>query len=286
MNKKNIYDFHKMQVAGEKITWITSYTYPEAYCAEQAGVDLVLVGDSGTMTTLGRPSTQAATMEEMILLTRAVRRGAPNTFIVFDMPMGSYEKSPEWAVHNAIRAIKETGADAIKLEQATPSILRSIQAIVDSGVVVFGHLGLTPQSAAAYKVQGNTQESLLEIKRGADLLYSCGVKFLLLEAMPEKSAAYIKKSAAKDMVIFGIGAGAKLDGQLLIISDILGYYPNFKPRFAKNYVALAHRPGGFIEQATGAIFDYIKDVKSGSFPDEQHIYPLKNEDLIKYLKDL
>ncbi len=282
MKKKTIYDFKEMKAKGEKIAWVTSYTYPEAYCAEQAGIDLILVGDSGVMTTLGRPNTQSATLEEMILLTRAVRAGAPNTFIVFDLPMGTYEVSGPCAVYNAIRAIKESGADAIKLEQATPHILESVKAIVDAGIVVFGHLGLTPQSAAAYKVQGTTVNDLLKIAQDARHLERAGVKFLLLEAMPEDCAEFVAKEVP-GMTVFGIGAGKKLDGQLLIISDLLGYYPNFKPRFAKDFVTQVAYPGGFITQATAAIMRYGFEVKQGLFPGPEQVYPLKDETLRVWL---
>ena len=280
--KKTVADFKKMKENGEKVAWVTSYVYPEAYCAEQAGIDMILVGDSGYMTVHGNQSTHGATMEDQISMTRAVRKGAPNTFIVFDMPLGSYEASEEQAVTNAIRAIKETGADAIKLEQATERILKHVTAIVESGITVFGHLGLTPQSADSYRVQGNTLSKMMFIMNQVDLLEGAGASFILLEAMPEDSAEYAARQAG--IPVYGIGAGAKLDGQLLIISDLLGWYPNFKPRFAKNYVK-GQVGEGFIELATNAIRSYVAEVKSGVFPSAEFIYPLKDQELIKFLSE-
>ncbi len=272
-------DFQRMKQEGEKIVWLTAYDYPSAYCCERGGVDLILVGDSGGMTVLGYSTTNPVTMDEMITLAKAARRGAPNTFIVGDMPQGSYEVSEEEAVRNALRFVKEAGCDAIKLEGSSPRIIASARAIGDAGITVFGHLGLTPQTAAAYKVQGATRESMLTIYgRLTDL--EKVAPFVLLEAIPEESAAYIAKRHPSVM-LFGIGAGAKLDGQLLIYHDLVGYYPNFKPRFAKNYVAELLKADtsatGFIGLATEAVIAYADAVRAGTFPDEAHTYPIKDE---------
>ncbi len=292
VRKKTIHDFVEMKRCGKKVAWLTSYTYAEGYCAEQAEIDLILVGDSGNMTTLGNPSTHSATMEDMISMTKAVRRGAPNTHIVFDFPFGSYEVCSDRAVENAIRAVKEAGADSVKLEGASSASLSAIKAISDIGIPVFGHLGLTPQSAASYKVQGNTKDNLIKIAYDETSLEVAGASIILLEAMPAISAKYICDQAK--VPIYGIGAGSNLDGQLLIISDLLGYYPNFKPKFAKNFVegldavlsgAYSTQPivgDGFIGLATRAIKEYVYQVKYGYFPDQDYTYKASAE-IIEFL---
>jgi 3-methyl-2-oxobutanoate hydroxymethyltransferase len=288
-----------MKEKGDPITWITAYDLPFAYAAEQAGVDMILVGDSGGMVQLGYPTTNPVTMDEMIVLAKSARRGAPNTFLVGDMPQGSYEISCESAVTNALRFIKEAGCDAIKLEGGRRMADR-VKAIVDSGIVVFGHLGLTPQSATAfggYRVQGKTISSFEETVLDALALQAAGVAALLLEAMPTEVAARIAKKLT--IPVLGIGAGGMVDGQLVIMHDIMGFYQAFRPWFAKSYipdvisefhnylttlpdirkVGREERKDGLLYLVQMAVAAYVKDVKAHKFPDKEYSYPIDEEAL-------
>ena len=233
--KKSILNFKQMKAKGEPITWITAYSYPMAYAAERAEVDMILVGDSGGMVELGYQTTNPVTMDEMIQLAKAARKGAPNTFIVGDMPQGSYEISNEEAIKNAMRFIKEAGCDTIKLEGGIRMADR-IKAISDSGILVVAHLGLTPQSTISfggYRVQGKTLESFNQTIEDSLVVQKAGACILLLEAMPHEAALQVVLTL--NIPVLGIGAGL-LDGQLIIMHDLLGFYPNFRPWFAKCYV--------------------------------------------------
>ena len=299
MSKKNVISLQKMKEKGEKVTWITSYDYPMARCAQNAGVDMILIGDSGGMVQLGYPTTNPVTMDEMIGFARAVRRGAPDTFIVGDMPQGAYEISEELAITNAIRFVKEAACDCIKLEGGERMADR-VKAIVNAGVPVMGHLGLTPQSTSAfggYKVQGKTVKSFEQTLVDAWALQEAGAFGILLEAIPDKPAAQVAQQL--DIPIYGIGAGKDVDGQLVIMHDILGFYDQFRPWFAKCYVldVVEHyselmnevedlkkygretRKDGLLHIVELAIKKYIDDVKTGKFPSEEYIYPLKEEEL-------
>jgi len=285
--KKTILTFTKMKEKDEQVAWITCYDYPTAVAAERAEIDMILVGDSGGMCLLGYKDTHPVTMEEMIMMCKAVRRGAPNTFIIGDMPQGSYEVSVEEAVRNALRFVKEAGCDAIKLEG---SHLRAVRAITRAGVNVVGHLGLTPQSSetfGGYRVQGKTAESLLQICLDAYDLEEAGICFLLLEAMPELPAQ--KVCALLKVPTYGIGVGGKVDGQLLIVADLLGNYPDFKPKFAHNFVAdvlirqedlgaASIEVGSFLDLAKESIRLYSDEVKQGHFPYQENIYELGKEE--------
>ena len=299
--KKNILNFNKMKKNGDPITWITAYTYPMAKSAESAGVDMILVGDSGGMVELGYNSTNPVTMEEMIILSKAARKGAPNTFIVGDMPQGSYEISNESAVQNALRFIKESGCDAVKLEGGERMSSR-IKAITDAGILVVGHLGLTPQSSTSfggYKVQGKTLSSFEETIEDSISIQKSGACLILLEAIPEEPAHQISKNI--EIPILGIGAGGKLDGQLIIMHDLLGFYLDFRPWFAKCYIpqviekyikeieevndikkyGIETKMDGLNKIVILAITEYINEVKTGIFPDENYSYLINNEDLNK-----
>ena len=301
--KKNILNFNKMKRNSDPITWITAYTYPMAKSAESAGVDMILVGDSGGMVELGYNSTNPVTMEEMIILSKAARNGAPNTFIVGDMPQGSYEISNESAVQNALRFIKESGCDAVKLEGGERMSSR-IKAITEAGILVVGHLGLTPQSSTSfggYKVQGKTLSSFEETIEDAISIQKAGACLILLEAIPEEPAHQISKNI--EIPILGIGAGGKLDGQLIIMHDLLGFYLDFRPWFAKCYIpqviekyiseikdvddikkfGIETKMDGLNNIVILAITEYINEVKKGIFPDENYSYQIKEEDL-KILK--
>ena len=297
--KLNLKSLQKMKATGEPITWITAYDLPFASAAENAGIDMILVGDSGGMVQLGYETTNPVTMDEMIVLAKSARRGAPNTFIVGDMPQGSYEISKEKAVENAMRFVKEAGCDAIKLEGGR-RVIDKVKAIVDAGILVVGHLGLTPQSTSSfggYNVQGKSLKSFEETMDDALALQEAGVMALLLEAMPSAPAAQIAKQL--DIPVLGIGAGNEVDGQLIIMHDMMGFYQSFRPWFAKCYVpdvinefaaglkdvedmkqyGREHRKDGLFAIAEMAIAKYVEEVKARQFPSEEYIYPIKDEQL-------
>lgn len=300
MKKKlNLKSIQKMKREGEPVSWITAYDLPFASAAENAGIDMILVGDSGGMVQLGYETTNPVTMDEMIVLAKSARRGAPNTFIVGDMPQGSYEISKEKAVENAMRFVKEAGCDAIKLEGGR-RVIDKVKAIVDAGILVVGHLGLTPQSTSSfggYNVQGKTLKSFDETMEDALALQEAGVMALLLEAMPSAPAAQIAKKL--DIPVLGIGAGSEVDGQLIIMHDMMGFYQSFRPWFAKCYVpevihefaaglkdvedmkqyGREHRKDGLFAIAEMAIAKYVEEVKARQFPSEEYIYPIKEEQL-------
>ncbi|MFC1860474.1 3-methyl-2-oxobutanoate hydroxymethyltransferase [Chloroflexota bacterium] len=264
--KKSILEFQRMKGDGEKITWLTAYDYPTAQFEEQAGIDMILVGDSMGNCVYGYSSgTIPVTMEQCIAHTEAVRRGAPNTFIMGDMPFGSYQTVPEEAVKNAVRFYKESGVDSIKLEGGR-RVTKMIRAIVDAGMVVCGHIGLTPQSSGqfgGYRAQGRTVESARELILDARAIQEAGAALLLLEAVTPEVAIFITKDLT--IPVYGIGAGPHCDGQLLIVSDVLGLWEAFKPKFVKRYANMA-------EESVGAIQAYIADVREGSFPEDVHCY--------------
>lgn len=299
IRKKTILDLRKMKREKTPLAWLTAYDLPFAYVAEQAGIDMILVGDSGGMVQLGYHTTNPVTMDEMILLANSARRGAPNTFLVGDMPQGSYEVSCEDAVINALRFIKEVGCDCIKLEGGS-RVCDKVKAISDAGVLAMGHLGLTPQSSQSfggYRVQAKSKESFESILSDALALQEAGAFAILLEAMPAEPAGQIAKLL--DVPVYGIGAGNKVDGQLVIMHDLMGFYQNFRPWFAKCYipevadsfvqylnalddvrkVGTESRGDGLLVLAEMAIKEYIKDVKSGEFPGEKYIYPIDEANL-------
>ncbi|MCK9428801.1 MAG: 3-methyl-2-oxobutanoate hydroxymethyltransferase [Candidatus Omnitrophica bacterium] len=300
MSKLNIFKMNAMKKEGIPVAWVTAYDYPMAYCAEKAGVDMILVGDSGGMVQYGYSNTNPIVMDEMIMMAKAVRRGAPNTFIIGDMPQGSYEISDEDAVRNALRFIKEAGCDAIKLEGGC-RVSSRIEAIVNSGILVMGHLGLTPQSTQSfggYKVQCKDLESFVETIDDASCLEKAGVFSILLEAIPTEPGWAITKKCK--VPVYGVGAGSKVDGQLLIMHDLLGLYPTFRPYFSKCYIPDASKlyfqhinnhatniiiygretkNDGLLFLITHAIEQYVKEVREGIFPTEEFCYPIKKEEL-------
>jgi 3-methyl-2-oxobutanoate hydroxymethyltransferase len=263
--KKGVLELHEMKRRGEKITWLTAYDYPTATFEEAAGIDMILVGDSLGMCVYGYPGTVPVTMDQCIVHCEAVRRGAPNTFIIGDMPFMSYQVSDEEAVRNAGRFLKEAAVDAIKLEGGV-SVISRVKAILDAGIVVCGHIGLTPQSSGqlgGHKAQGRTLESAKLVVEDARALAEAGVQLLLVEAVPPEVAAFIR--AELDIPVLGIGAGDAVDGQLLIVSDVLGTFQAFTPKFVKKYADLAG-------VATSALTEYVADVRQGRFPEDEHCY--------------
>jgi 3-methyl-2-oxobutanoate hydroxymethyltransferase len=262
----------EMKRRRDRIVMVTAYDAPGARFADGAGIDVVLVGDSAAMVVLGHDSTVPATMDEMLVLTRAVTRGARRPLVVADMPFGSFQVSDEDALRNAIRFVKEAGADAVKLEGAGPTLSR-VGALVGAGIPVMGHIGLTPQSATmlgGFKAQGRTAEKARRLVEDALALEAAGCFALVLEAVPSPVAARITEALAIPTI--GIGAGAACDGQVLVYHDLLGLYEARAPRFVKRYAALA-------DEIRGALERYAEDVRAGRFPEDQHGYAMPEEEL-------
>ena len=265
MKKKSLLDLIKMKETGEKISWITAYDAPFASFAEAAGIEMILVGDSLGMVVLGYESTIPVTMDDCIRHCQAVRRGAPNTFIVGDMPFGSYQTCPEDAVYNAVRFLKEGGTDAIKLEGGK-RVAPQIKAISEAGIVVCGHIGLTPQSSGVlggHKAQGRTIESARAVIEDALAVQEAGANLLLVEAVPPEVTAFIAKKLT--IPVLSIGAGPYCDGQLTIFADTIGLFQAFTPKFIKKYANIA-------PIVVDAYKEYVKEIKEGTFPGEEHVY--------------
>jgi len=260
---------------GEPIVMVTAYDYPSAQVAQEAGVDMVLVGDSGAMTVLGYPSTIPVSTDEMLMLASAVRRGLQAPLLVGDLPFGSYEASDEQAIATAQRFIKEAGCDAVKLERGGTSVRRA-RAIVESGIPVMGHVGLTPQTATAlggYKAQGRTAERALGVARDAMALQDAGCFSIVLEAIP---AAVAEAMMARLQVpVIGIGAGPATDGQVLVFHDLLGIYDGHAPRFAKRY-------GEIKAQMVAGVAEYAAEVRRGAFPAPEHFYSIDDDELERF----
>ncbi|MCD5412575.1 MAG: 3-methyl-2-oxobutanoate hydroxymethyltransferase [Dehalococcoidia bacterium] len=272
--KRTVLDFREMKRKGEKITFLTCYDYPTACRCEKAGFDMLLVGDSVGMVVYGYAGTVPVTMEQMIVHSQAVRRGAPNSFVIGDMPFLSYQESVQDAIHNAGRFHKEAEVDAIKLEGGR-RVIRQIEGIVDAGMLVMGHIGLTPQSTGqlgGFKAQGRTAESAMALIGDALAVEKAGAFAILLEAVPPELGKII--SARCQVPILGIGAGIDVDGQLLIVSDMLGIFEAFTPKFVKKYANLS----GIIESAFD---DYVEEVRAGKFPQEEHCYRMLEGELEK-----
>jgi len=254
---------------------VTAYDAPSARLADAAGVDMVLVGDSAAMTVLGHDSTVQITVDEMLMLTRAVTRGARRPFIVADMPFGSYQVSNTAALENAVRFVKEAGADAVKLEGAGPTLAR-VAALADAGIPVMGHIGLTPQSATmlgGYKAQGRTAAEANKLLAAAIALESAGCFALVVEAVPATVAAHI--TGALRIPTIGIGAGVDCDGQVLVWHDLLGLTAGHVARFVKQYANI----GGAVLTALTA---YVADVRNSRFPETQHTYAMADEEALLF----
>jgi 3-methyl-2-oxobutanoate hydroxymethyltransferase len=262
---------------GEPIVMITAYDYPSAQVAQDAGVDIVLVGDSGAMTVLGYPSTVPVSTDEMLMLAAAVRRGLKTPLLVGDLPFGSYEASDEQAIATAQRFVKEAGCDAVKLERGGTSVARA-KAIVDSGIPVMGHVGLTPQTATAlggYKAQGRTAARALEVARDSLALQEAGCFSLVFEAIPAAVAQELMPRL--EIPVIGIGAGAATDGQVLVFHDLLGIYDGRAPRFAKRYADAR-------SAMVAGVAEYAAEVRQGQFPGPEHVYSI-DEDELKAFRD-
>lgn len=265
--KVSIPKLHKMKREGEKISMLTAYDTPTARMLDKAGVEILLVGDSVGNTTLGYQDTMPVTMDEMVHHTKAVMRGVEYAFVVGDMPFMSYQVSPEEAVRNAGRLIKEGGAHSIKLEGGK-RVVPQVEAIVDAGIPVMGHLGLTPQSSimlGGYRVQGKTAEGVKMMIDDARALEKAGVFAILLELMPGEAGKAITE--AVDVPIIGIGAGPHTDGQVLIYHDMMGIEAVFNPSFVKKFARLE-------ETIVKAAEAYVKEVKENAFPSEEHTFKM------------
>jgi 3-methyl-2-oxobutanoate hydroxymethyltransferase len=264
----------------EPISWLTCYDYPTAFLQEQAGVEMILVGDSLAMTMLGYESTLPATMDDMIRHTQAVKRGAPTAFLVGDMPYMSYQPSIETAIRNAGRFMAEAGCDAIKLEGGSEMADR-IRGIVDAGIPAIGHLGLTPQSVSAlggYRVQGKNALLAKKIIDNAKALEQAGAFAILLEMVPDRVCKIITERA-QDCIIMSLGSGPHAHGQLLIFHDMFGLYPRFKPRMAKVF-------GNAGEVILNGLKTYVEEVGNHTFPQPENWFSIPEEEYNELLEIL
>jgi 3-methyl-2-oxobutanoate hydroxymethyltransferase len=257
---------------GERIVMVTAYDYPSAQVAEAAGVDIVLVGDSAAMTVLGYSTTVPVRIDEMLMLAAAARRGLQTPMLIGDLPFGSYEASDELAIATAQRFIKEAGCDAVKLERGGTSVQRA-RAIVESGIPVMGHVGLTPQTATAlggYKAQGRTAERAIGVARDAIALQAAGCFSIVFEAIPAAVAAAIMERL--EVPVIGIGAGPETDGQVLVFHDLLGIRDGLGPRFVKRYANLQ-------QEMNDGVTAYAQDVRARRYPGPEHSYKIDPAEL-------
>ncbi|MEZ5101286.1 MAG: 3-methyl-2-oxobutanoate hydroxymethyltransferase [Thermoleophilia bacterium] len=258
--------------SGERIVMVTAYDFPSGRLADEAGVDTILVGDSAAMTVLGLDSTVPATLDDMIVLGRATVRGARRPIVVVDMPFGSYQVSDEDAVRNAIRLVKETGCDMVKVEGGTTTVSR-VRAIVQAGIAVCAHIGLTPQSATllgGYRAQGRSATEAVSILDQARALEAAGASLLVLECVPSPVSARITQQLTIPTI--GIGAGPGCDGQVLVYHDLLGITEGHRPRFVKVYASAA-------ETMRAGIAAYAAEVRSGAYPAPEHEYSMPDDEL-------
>lgn len=276
MKKLTVHDILLKKSSNEKLTVLTAYDYPMAFLCDNAGIDIILVGDSAGMVVLGYPSTIPVRMDEMLLFVGAVGRATSHSLITADMPFGSYQTSINIALDNAIKLIK-AGSDAVKLEGGS-EIFGTVKALVDSGIPVMGHVGLKPQTSVlwdGYRTQGSTVAAARKIISDAKSLEQAGAFSIVLEMVTEEVTEIVSKSTA--VPIIGIGSGTNCDGQVLVLHDILGLYRQIKPRFVKRYLDLS-------EQIHEALSNYINDVRSGVFPSKENIFHMSEDEYSK-LKD-
>jgi 3-methyl-2-oxobutanoate hydroxymethyltransferase len=265
---------------GEPLVMVSAYDFPSARAAEAAGVDLVLVGDSGAMTVLGYSSTVEVTTDELLVLARAVRRGLRTPFLVADLPFGSYEVSDEQAVQTALRFVKEAGADAVKLERGSEVSVARARAIVGAGIPVMGHVGLTPQTSTAlggYRAQGRSTGGAVRIAREALALQEAGCFSLVFEAIPAAVAAELM--ARVEVPVIGIGAGPSTDGQVLVFHDLLGIREGRGARFVQRYADLQ-------EEMNAGVAAYAADVRGRRYPRPEHGYSIGEAELAEFRAEL
>jgi 3-methyl-2-oxobutanoate hydroxymethyltransferase len=261
---------------GEPLVMVTAYDYPSALAVDKAGVDLVLVGDSGAMTVLGYPSTVAVELDELLVLAKAVRRGLTTPFLVGDLPFGSYEVSDQQAVQTAFRFIKEAGCDAVKLEGGGEVSVARARAIVQAGIPVMGHVGLTPQTSTAlggYRAQGRTADAAIEVARQARALQAAGCFSIVFEAIPSAVAEAVMPQM--DALLIGIGAGPATDGQVLVFHDLLGIREGRGARFVQRYADI-------LDEMVSGVAAYAADVRSRRYPGPDHGYSIPDEELAAF----
>jgi len=266
----------EMKRLGEPVVMVTAYDYPSARAAEAAGVDLVLVGDSGAMTVLGYPSTVAVEVDEMLVLAKAARRGLKTPFLIVDLPFGSYELSDEQAIGTAMRFVKEAGADAVKLEGGNEMSVARARAVVGAGIPVMGHVGLTPQTSTAlggYRAQGRTGAAAARIAQEALALQDAGCFSLVFEAMPSAVAAEIMPRM--EAVVIGIGAGPSTDGQVLVFHDLLGIREGLGARFVKRYANIQ-------AEMDAGVTAFADDVRTRRYPAPEHDYSIEPAELERF----
>jgi 3-methyl-2-oxobutanoate hydroxymethyltransferase len=269
----------EMKAAGEPFVMVTAYDYPSARVAEEAGVDIVLVGDTAAMVVLGYPGTEPVSMDEMVMLGKAVRRGLRTPLMVGDMPMGSYESSSELAVRSAQRLVKETGCQVVKLEAGGSSVERA-RAIIRAGIPVMGHVGLTPQTATSlggYKTQGKTAQGAIKLCEDALALQSVGCFAIVFEAVPAAITEAIVERL--EVPTIGIGAGPATAGQVLVFHDLLGITTGRTPKFVKRYAQVHEAMLAGVEQ-------YTADVRSRRFPEPDHVYGVEPAELADFRRYL
>ncbi len=279
VKKLTIPDITRRKQQGPPISSLTAYDYPWARLIDQAGIDIILVGDSLGMVVLGYNGTTPVTMEEMLHHSKAVARGVERALIVTDMPFGSYNASRREAITNAARLVKEGGADAVKLEGGT-EMAKMAAAIVAAGIPVQGHVGLTPQTATSlggFRVQGRDAAAAKKLYDDALAMEEAGCFSVVLEAIPAPLAAYITKKLSIPAI--GIGAGAQCDGQVLVMHDLLGLYDRFTPKFVKQYAKLS-------QLSLEALSAYKNEVEERRFPADAHSFTMKEEELAQLLKEL
>jgi len=259
---------------GEPVVMVTAYDYPSAQVAEEAGVDVVLVGDSGAMTVLGHSSTVPVTLEELLMLAQAVRRGLKTPLMIGDMPFGSYEVSNEEAIRNAQRFIKEAACDAVKIERGGTSVERA-RALVGAGIPVMGHVGLTPQTATAlggYRSQGRTAERALDVMHDAVALQEAGCFALVFEAIPSALTEAIMPRI--QIPVIGIGAGGATDGQVLVFHDLLGIYDGHAARFVKRYASVR-------DEMIRGVTAFAEEVRARRYPEPEHGYTMAPDEIAR-----
>jgi 3-methyl-2-oxobutanoate hydroxymethyltransferase len=266
----------EMKRLGEPIVMVTAYDYPSARAAEAAGVDLVLVGDSGAMTVLGHPSTVPVELDELLMLAKATRRGLRTPFLVGDLPFGSYEVSDAQAIQTAMRFVKEAGCDAVKLEGGGETSVARARAIVNAGIPVMGHVGLTPQTSTAlggYRAQGRNAGGAERIARGAIALQEAGCFAIVFEAIP--SAVAEELMAHLEIPVIGIGAGPATDGQVLVFHDLLGIREGLGARFVKRYADLQ-------QEMDAGVAAFAADVRGRLYPGPEHGYSIDAAELAEF----
>ncbi|TME92323.1 MAG: 3-methyl-2-oxobutanoate hydroxymethyltransferase [Chloroflexi bacterium] len=277
--KITVPDVVAMKRDRKRITMMTAYDAAFAKLVDQAGIDVILVGDSLGMVVLGYPTTVPVTMDDMVRHAAAVSRGATRPLLVGDMPFGTYQAGPQDALRNAARFLKEAGMDAVKLEGGH-EVVETVRALVDSGIAVMGHVGLTPQRVAqfgGFKVQAKTARAARRLIEDCLALEDAGAFSIVLESVPAPVAALASERLGIPTI--GIGAGVDCDGQVLVLHDVLGLFGEFKPKFAKRYADIG-------TAVVEALREYDRDVRAGTFPDDEHSFTMKESELVSLQRSL